>query len=123
MSTKRLLTSLLVLNLVAGIGSLVMLSLAEAAGRTILVSAYRELDINDIIDHDKLQNLNGGRFKGSWTVVPDQWGNSAFRYTRIAGWIAVVFLFSNVLALATILVHLRTQNRHPRDIVPPDQPS
>lgn len=48
-----------------------MFSVATSVIRVSALSKYRELDVEGVIDHEKLAQLQGGRFAGDWAEVPD----------------------------------------------------
>src|SRR4051812_13745328 len=64
-----------------------------------MVSCYRELDLNGIIDHEALRHYDGGRFaKGNWTTVPE-WLMQGHRYPSEIVIAISVLLIANGVAL------------------------
>lgn len=94
---------LLVLNVIAALGTIPATSAAVGVGKVTIVSIYREYDLNGLINREAVQTYDNGRFAGPWTRIPDYLGYEAFKYlTPVA--IAVTIVFGiNAVCLAFLI--------------------
>lgn len=105
----KTLVALCLANVLAAVASYFLLSLTISAGHAVIVSRYRGLDLNGVINQEALQEFDDGKFAGAWTRVPDDLGMHAFKFVKILSFgIPAVFVV-NAWVLGAIARGARLQ--------------
>lgn len=118
---KSLLLVFAILNLVAAVTVVVLSSVTVGIHKAVVLSKYRELDLNGIIDKKALVQYDGGRFAGGdWGMVP-HWLNEGED-----GWVALAkviaaFCAANGLVFGTFWI--RTKGVAASPVTPVGEPS
>lgn len=72
-------------------------SLLVGFSRTVMLSKYREIDIN-AIDHERIKQMQDGRFASDWGLVAE-WLSKGEEDWQTAGWIIGVLWAANGIFL------------------------
>jgi hypothetical protein len=81
---KPLIISAAICSFLLAVATPLVFSGLVALSRTVVLSKYREIDLN-AIDHERIKHVQDGRFSDDWGAVPE-WLTEGYRNWYTLGW-------------------------------------
>jgi len=92
---KSCLIWLLCFNVGATIALYISFHIAIGAGKLIILSNYREWDLNGVISQEGIDTFKDGQFSGDWAKLPTDLYLTAFRRVEYAAFATVILFLIN----------------------------
>jgi hypothetical protein len=103
-TVKSYIFILAVIHLIVSLAVPLLFKYTVHMKKMILVSDYREFDLNGIINHAKLDQFHGGQFAGDWALVPYYFGDK-FDVVVTLAWGVSALCFATCIVLFIIWWH------------------
>lgn len=101
---RLFLAILLVVNTVCAIGSYPLFSMASAAGKAIVMSSYRGLELQGLRNPDFQAKELEGSSSNDWAAVPEHLAFYAFNHVKSAAAVVTFFFGFNAVSLFLLLL-------------------
>ena len=99
---RNILLAVALVNLLAVPTIPVLFSLICGEGKLVILSTYREMDLNGVIDHTRLMRFRGGEFASEWNKIPDYFGEGFDVVTEFAWGISALCMMSSTAIFAVL---------------------